>query len=129
MPGNFLLDTNIVIALFDDDSAVRQRLGQADLAFLPVVVLGELFYGARKSAHPEQNIARVLEFASEGGVIDCDATTADHYGRIKHELRTKGRPIPENDIWIASVARQYDLTLASRDEHFQLVEGVSVERW
>ena len=41
----------------------------------------------------------------------------------------KGRLIPENDIWIAAIALQHDLTSATRDEHFKEIEGVKVVIW
>jgi tRNA(fMet)-specific endonuclease VapC len=44
-------------------------------------------------------------------------------------LRIKGRPIPENDIWIAATARQHDLTLVSRDRHFAEVDNLRWEQW
>jgi tRNA(fMet)-specific endonuclease VapC len=51
MSGKCLLDTNIVIALFADDSAVKENLVKTDEIFIPSIVIGELNYGARKSAH------------------------------------------------------------------------------
>ena len=48
MAGRFLLDTNIVIALFAQDAGVLERLAEAEEVFLPSVVLGEaLLWGAR----------------------------------------------------------------------------------
>jgi tRNA(fMet)-specific endonuclease VapC len=41
----------------------------------------------------------------------------------------KGRPIPENDIWIAALAHQYSLTLASNDAHFREIENLQTETW
>lgn len=129
MSGKFLLDTNITIALFGKDSSVLDRLQEAESVFVPSIVLGELFFGAYKSTHVEENVERVNEFAIANAVISCDTATARHYGQIKSGLRTKGRPIPENDIWIAAIARQYDLTLVSRDVHFGEVEDLKVEAW
>jgi tRNA(fMet)-specific endonuclease VapC len=40
-----------------------------------------------------------------------------------------GQPIPENDIWIAALARQHELTLVTRDKHFADVESLVVEAW
>jgi tRNA(fMet)-specific endonuclease VapC len=54
---------------------------------------------------------------------------ARQYGVIKNALRAKGRPIPENDIWIAAIAMQYHLTLVARDGHFQEVDGLVVGQW
>ncbi len=129
MSGKFLLDTNITIALFGKDSSVLDRLQEAESVFVPSIVLGDLFFGAYKSTHVEENVERVNEFAIASAVISCDTGTARHYGQIKSGLRTKGRPIPENDIWIAAIARQYDLTLVSRDVHFGEVEDLKVEAW
>lgn len=127
MNGRLLLDTNVVIALFDGDAAVETRLAGADEVFVTSIVLGELYFGAMKSQRVAENLARIDEFATEVAVLDPDATTARLYGAIKSELREKGRPIPENDIWVAAVARQYGLTLLTRDEHFQEIGNLSTE--
>ena len=44
------------------------------------------------------------------------------YGDIKKELRQNGTPIPENDIWIASLAKELNLPLVTRDKHFQYIK-------
>ena len=41
----------------------------------------------------------------------------------------QGRPIPENDVWIAALARQHELPIVSRDEHFDDVPGVERLAW
>ncbi|MFB3920839.1 MAG: type II toxin-antitoxin system VapC family toxin [Terriglobia bacterium] len=129
MNGRFALDTNIVIALWEDELSLRRRFDEASATFVPSIVLGELYYGAVKSFRLEANLARVDEFAATNTVLSCDAGTAQHYGRIRADLSKKGRPIPDNDVWIAALAQQYGLTLVTRDEHFKAVGGLSVERW
>lgn len=129
MSGRFLLDTNTVIAIFAEEPDVLERLETVEDVFVPVIVLGELYYGARKSAHAEANMARIEEFAAAAAVLSCDQVTAQQYGRIKNDLRAKGRPIPENDIWIAAVAAQHALTVVSRDDHFVDVTDLPREAW
>ena len=129
MNGRLLLDTTSVIALFAQDPGVQDRLARATEVFVPTVVLGELYYGARKSARVEANLARIDEFAASNAVLVCSLETAQQYGRIRHALQTQGRPLPENDIWIAAVARQHGLTVVSQDEHFNQIEGLLVEKW
>ena len=129
MSGSVLLDTNIVIALFAKEAVVQQRLAAAAEVFTSSIVLGELYYGAQKSSRVEVNIARVNTFAAANTILVCDTATAQYYGAIKNHLRAKGHPIPENDIWIAATARQHQLTLVTRDGHFQAVEGLVVEQW
>ena len=129
MAGSYLLDTNLVIALFSGEPAVVDHLDRAEEIFLPSIVLGELSFGARKSSRTQENLARIDEFSWQVVVLNCDAETARHYGTIKNALRIKGRPIPDNDIWIAAVAQQYHLTLVTRDTHFAEVDDLSIEAW
>jgi tRNA(fMet)-specific endonuclease VapC len=64
MNGRFLLDTNIIIALFAQDASVLQNLSVAAEVPVPCVVLGELYYGAQKSTRVLENIARLDAFAA-----------------------------------------------------------------
>ena len=56
--GRLLLDTNIVIALPEDDDAVLSNLDQAPEIFIPTIVVGELFFAAAKSGRPSENTAK-----------------------------------------------------------------------
>ncbi|RCV65600.1 tRNA(fMet)-specific endonuclease VapC [Methanophagales archaeon] len=129
MSGRFLLDTNIVIALFAGDPSVEEQLEQAEEVFVPRIVLGELYFGASKSGRAQQNLRRIDEFGFNTAVIASDIDTAREYGVIKSALQEKGQPIPENGIWIAAIARQHDLTLVTRDGHFKEVEHQKIEMW
>lgn len=129
MAGRILPDTNVVIAFFAGDVTVISEFNNADEIFLASVVLGELYYGARKSARSAQNVARVDAFAGNNVILSCDLETSQQYGVIKETLRAKGRMIPDNDIWIAATALQYALTLATRDSHFNEVDGLLIESW
>ncbi|MGI8565603.1 MAG: type II toxin-antitoxin system VapC family toxin [Pyrinomonadaceae bacterium] len=129
MSGKFLLDTNIVIAIFAKDAAIQIRIADAAEVFIPVTVIGELYYGAHKSARVKANLERIEEFAAINTILICDTKTAQQYGEIKSGLRAKGSPIPENDIWIAAIAKQYGLIVATRDGHFGSVEDLLVEGW
>ena len=55
--------------------------------------------------------------------------TSRIYARIRDALRTKGRPIPANDLWIAAQAIEHGLPLLSRDRHFDVVSGVTRVHW
>jgi len=129
MSGRYLLDTNIVIALFADEAVVKNNLAQAKEVFLPSIVIGELCYGAQKSGRKQANLARVDELVANGTVLGCDAETARQYGEVKNQLRLKGRPLPENDIWIAAIALQHQLVLVTRDAHFQEIENLQTTSW
>ncbi len=129
MSGKYLLDTNIVIALFANDVSVVEHLHKLENIFVPSIVLGELFYGASKSINAKANTERIENFANKVSTLSCDSETAKFYGAIKNHLKSIGKPIPENDIWIASIAKQHELTLITRDDHFKFVEEISTEMW
>jgi tRNA(fMet)-specific endonuclease VapC len=127
MSDAYLLDTNAAIALLKGDPAIA-KFAQSNI-FVPSVAVGELYLGAEKSARVVENVQRVSEFISQRISYACDTETARWYGRIAHKLRLKGRPIPQNDIWIAAIALQHALTLITRDKHFNEVDELAVAGW
>ena len=130
MDGNkVLLDTNAIIALQRENEALKKLLSTATDVFVPAVAIGELYYGAYKSQRVEENRQNVAAFIANRVVLNVDANTADVYGQVKQRLRAKGRPIPENDIWIAALAIQYDLVLIADDAHFNEVDNLNWKRW
>jgi len=129
MNGRHLLDTNLVIGLLGGDGDARRRMETVDEAFLSSIVLGELYFGAFKSARPDQNLSKIMDFASSVPVLECNSGTARLYGQIKSGLYGKGRPIPENDLWNAAIARQHGLVILSRDEHFRDIPDLHWEKW
>lgn len=105
------------------------NLDQAPEVSIPAVAVGELFFGAAKSGRPSENTARLEQFAAGRSIVPCDLDVAREYGRMKQRLREKGRPLPENDIWIAATARRHGMVLVTRDRHFQEVEDLDTEDW
>ena len=95
--------------------------------FLCLPVVGELLFGAEKSTGSEPSQRRAADRA-----VPCytaGLATARVYAAIKAQLRSVGRPIPENDLWIAALARQHRLILTTRDDHFEGIEDLALERW
>lgn len=129
MNGNVLLDTTVVVAHLRGDAALTAQLRQANVLYLPLTALGELSYGAYRSQNPVKSLAQVHEFLKAVIVLHPAETTADCYGQIKAALAQAGTPIPQNDIWIAALAKEYRLPLAARDDHFKLVQGLNLLAW
>ncbi|CAN5484130.1 tRNA(fMet)-specific endonuclease VapC [soil metagenome] len=129
MSGRYLLDTNIVIALFANDRLVVEQIEDAEEVFIPSIVIGELYYGARKSGQARENVARVDLFAEANRVLICDTETCRWYGVVKDLLSQKGSLIPENDVWIAALALRHGLILVTRDSNFSEVTNLKKEIW
>jgi tRNA(fMet)-specific endonuclease VapC len=129
MSGKYLLDTGIVIALFANEQTVVEQIEDAEEIFIPSIVIGELYYGARKSGRVRENVARIELFAEANVVLLCDNETSRWYGVVKDLLRQKGSLIPENDVWIAALALRQGLVLVTRDSNFEAVTNLKTVSW
>jgi len=125
MAGKILLDTNVVIAILNRDSVIAKRLVDFDEVYLPSIVVGELFLGAMRSHRVEENISRIESFCGDCAVLNVNASTGRQYGEVKSRLMKAGRPIPDNDVWIAAISLQHSIPLLTRDRHFQSVESLN----
>lgn len=128
MSGKYLLDANVVIDLFRGDQRTISRISKIKVIAVPAIVLGELYFGANKSNQTPKRIDEIMHLQELVHILDITKSTARIYGEIKNQLRIKGRPIPENDIWIASIAKEHKLPLLTKDKHFESVEGIAVEK-
>jgi tRNA(fMet)-specific endonuclease VapC len=91
---------------------------------LPATVVGELRYGALNSRRSRENLALVERLSGRCVILPVTESTADVYARIRVRLREQGKPIPENDLWIAAACIEHELPLAAIDSHFDVVEGL-----
>lgn len=123
------LDSNVVIAVIEEDPRVLQHLRPSVAVYVPLVVLGELLYGAENSARPAANRRRIERAFFDIELLLPDIGTAQLYASIRAQLKRAGTSIPDNDIWIAATAMQHDLTLVTRDAHFDQIESLPIETW
>lgn len=124
-----ILDTNAVSDLADEVRALYALLEVPDLHHLPVIVVGEYRYGLKRSRERDVREVWLAQLQRQTNQLDVDRHTAVHYADVRSELREKGCPIPENDIWIAALARQHHLPIVSRDAHFDHVSNVRRVTW
>jgi tRNA(fMet)-specific endonuclease VapC len=123
------MNGRFVIALYAKDTVTLFHLSNAAEVYVSSIVVGELFYGAYKSQRVADNLRRTGEFINANQILSCDSETARFYGQVKNELKTKGHPIPENDVWIAAIALQHQLTLVTRDAHFATISNLALATW
>jgi len=124
--GSVLLDTSVVVDYLRGDQNLGRRFAGFAATYVPLIVVGELYYGAHRAPRGEEAFAKVRDFLRTSVLLLPDESTADQYGRVKAELARIGRPIPENDVWIAAMALQYDLPIVTRDAHFSLVSRLKI---
>lgn len=119
-----ILDTNALSAWAEGHAGIKSSLRSANKLVVPSVVLGEYYFGIRQSRNRllyEDWLTRYLPLTE---IATVTSTTADVYADIRLELRRLGTPIPQNDVWIAALARQHSLSVLSNDAHFDIVDRV-----
>ena len=124
-----ILDTNALSAAAEDSPGIKKMLASAPQLALPVPVIGEYRYGIAQARRGAAHKQWLENFMGKCLVLDITDATTHHYAAIRLELKRLGRPIPANDVWIASLCRQHNLPLLSRDRHFDVVSGVRRIEW
>ena len=124
-----ILDTTALSALFAGDEGLASLLGDARRHHLPVIVVGEYRYGLARSSKAERLGTALDVLLSESILLPVDSATTHHYAAVREQLRMAGTPIPENDVWIAALARQHRLAVVSRDRHFAAIAGLRLRTW
>ena len=124
-----LLDTNCYTAYLAGDERVLSALAEAELVYMSIFVLGELFAGFRGGSRMQQNRDYLKRFLAKSTVIILEATmeTAEIFGDLKDKLKKSGTPLPINDVWIAAHALETGCVLITYDAHFQHIVGL--RRW
>lgn len=121
-----LVDTNVIIKLLSGDEKSNHIFDSLEEIFVSVITVGELYYGAYKSTRTQENMKIFDSFLSEYPIIPIDEETSLFYGKTKSNLVKKGINIPENDLWLASVAIKNDLSFVTFDNHFKDIDGLNV---
>ena len=77
---------------------------------IPAIVLGELYVGINRVVNKSKHLKMLSNFLKVSTIISVDEETSKYYGEIVASLYKKGKPIPTNDVWIAAIAKQHELT-------------------
>ncbi len=128
----YMLDTNILIyTIKNRPKKVREAFKEySDYLSMSTVTLGELIYGAEKSAQPTRNLADIEALAARLDVLPFDDQAAIHFGQVRAELAKSGKPIGPYDLMIAGHARSLGLILVTNNlREFKRVPGLRAENW
>lgn len=117
------LDTNRLTDLFRGDGDLAAFLGRCDEVVIPFVVLAEMRAGFLAGTRSVQNERLLASFLTRETVeiLYPDRETTEQYARLFVQLKRAGTPVPDNDLWIASVCLQHDLVLITRDRNFDRI--------
>jgi tRNA(fMet)-specific endonuclease VapC len=132
MASRYLLDTNTASYIIKGNiPAVRRRLVAVPMAQVAVstVTEGELRYGVARRPDATRLQTIVDEFLLRLAILPWDSEAAQHYGRLRAALASKGRPMGNLDMMIAAQALASDLILVTHDQAFKRIRGLKIEDW
>ncbi|HUB94044.1 MAG TPA: type II toxin-antitoxin system VapC family toxin [Verrucomicrobiae bacterium] len=128
MTPRLALDTSAYRALDDGNARIGSFTKTAPQIGVPIIVLGELYHGIFLGGKREENLLNLNRFLALPRVelLHIDEITAKFFGEIATQLRQGGRPIQQDDMWIAALCKQYGYALATADRDFDNVTGLEV---
>jgi tRNA(fMet)-specific endonuclease VapC len=103
---------------------------RAEQLCISSITLGELFYGAEKSARRSENLAAIENFVARLDVLSFGERAAAHYGQVRAELERAGTPCGPHDMQIGGHARSEGLIVVTNNmREFVRMPGLRVENW
>lgn len=124
-----ILDTNAISSWWKREPQLLEQLSVIDRVCFPIPAIAEFRFGILKStrrAAMEDWYRKSIRVAE---ILSIDVETAEYYAQTRLILEAKGAKIPMNDLWIAAIALQHNLSILSRDTHFDVVEGIKRISW
>ena len=123
------LDTNRLTDLLRGDSALADLLSYCEEVWVPLIVVGEMKAGFLGGTEAMKNevLFRALLAKPTVEILLPGRETAEQYARVFVQLRRQGKPIPDNDLWIAAMALEHDLDLITRDVHFKSIPQLRIQ--
>jgi predicted nucleic acid-binding protein len=110
-----------------------QGLSSQDTLFMPVIAQAEHLAGVEVAplGKRKEELRKLYEETLEqtAEVLIVDSRIAIEFARIYAQLRSAGKPIGTNDIWIAAIAMAHQSTLVTSDPDFAHVAGLRLEDW
>jgi predicted nucleic acid-binding protein len=92
------------------------------------ITVGELYWGAYRSAARERHLRKIEEVLLPSlQVLSFDARAAKRFGELKAQLDDQGTPLADADLQIASIALTEDHELVTGNlRHFSRVPGLRI---
>lgn len=119
-------DTNAYVSFKKNDASMLEIIQHAETICISPIVIGELLAGFDGGAKAKQNKSELQKFleSSRVRVYPLTLDTSHFFSQVYSTLKNKGKPIPTNDMWIASQALEHGCVVCTYDKHFGYIEGL-----
>jgi len=126
-----LLDTDICIEILrKNEKIIKCRENTDEEISISFITVGELYYGAEKSAYLNDNKKVIEEFLLTINIINSDNEIMMKFGEIKALLKKKNIQLPDADLLIAATTlTKTDKLVTGNIKHFERINGLNIEKW
>ncbi|MDL1909513.1 type II toxin-antitoxin system VapC family toxin [Chloroflexi bacterium CFX6] len=125
-----MLDTDHCIAILRKKLDLREHVKAEEELFISAISVAELTHGAHRSKHREDNLARLEVLFAALTILPFDESAGRRFGALKADLETRGEPLDDLDLQIASSAIENALPLATNNtNHFKRIKGLELQNW
>src|ERR1700693_4838992 len=115
---------NYPLGLREKFNALAEQLCMSSIS------LGELHYGAEKSARRAENLTAIEHFVARLVVPPFADKAAAHYGQVRAKLERAGTPCGPHDMQIGGHARSEGLIIVTNNlREFARMPGLRTENW
>lgn len=121
-----IIDTNVYSAANKGHIRAINLLKNSNLILVPIIVLAELNSGFLGGTQKETNSKILNHFMSDGRVetLHISHATVPHYAELTVFTRKSGRVLSNNDVWIAALALENKMPLATFDKDFTVFSDI-----
>lgn len=125
-----ILDSDHWIALLRGALDLRGRVAAGEELAITAISVGELVYGAERSARPAEKLLQLDILLATITVVAYDDEAAHRFGRLKMALERRGERLADADLQIAAIALSRGVPLATHNgRRFERVPGLVLEDW
>jgi len=129
---NYILDTDILIYFLKGREAVIKKVTAipADALYTTIISHAELLFGAYHSEQEKKNLNTVKTFLKNFSILPFCENASHFFGQQKAFLKSKGTPVADMDLMIASIALQNEMILVTNNtKHFNRIKSLTLENW
>jgi tRNA(fMet)-specific endonuclease VapC len=124
--SEFLVDTDWTADFLNGRPAARDLISSfgRDGFAISILTYAELFEGVADLPSGDRRRADLDDLAQNTDLVGVDDETARGFGTLRSRLRAQGQLIGDMALLIAAAALRNDMTLVSRDRHFERISGL-----
>jgi tRNA(fMet)-specific endonuclease VapC len=91
------------------------------------ITVGEILFGACRNKWGSAKLGQMKARLRSVTIVPYDWAICETYGELKARLQEAGKPVADNDLWIAACAVRHSIPLVSHNRaHFENIPRLAL---